>query len=58
MPPMIRTYGGITSSDAVIVPDNAGIGWSDPVIAAKPHEYRAGAMTHKVVERRAGRVYR
>ena len=55
---MIRTYGGITSSDAVIVPDNAGIGWSDPVIAAKPHEYRAGAMTHKVVERRAGRVYR
>ena len=45
---MIRTYGGITSSDVAIVPDNVGIVWSDAVIAAardaarRPGELAAG----------------
>lgn len=34
MPRMIRTYGGITSSDAAIVPDNAVIVWTNAVITS------------------------
>jgi hypothetical protein len=44
--------------DAAIVPDNAAIVWSDAIIAARPHGHRAGAMTHNVIEWRAGPLYK